>query len=112
MATIKIFKWQLNTGHLAHTDILAPEGVLFLKIMSQEIHTGERIPTLWAEVNLNNKLAQHRIYCVGTGHPLPENWQLVVEDGPIWEYLDSVISGQHDEWVWHFYAWYGGPKTT
>jgi hypothetical protein len=49
------------------------------------------VPCLWAAVDPDTKTIKHRVYCFGTGHPLPEK---------LGAYLGTVTLGVL---VLHFY---------
>ena len=71
---------------------------------SKRLHRGAKpihlekqgdVITLWAEVNTSEPLADYQWHFVGTGLPIPDEWQ----------HLGTIQTGG---FVWHFYWSPGG----
>jgi len=88
MRTIWKFPLPVSAGPwptVQSTPVEMPEGAVIRHFTTQ----GGR-PTVWAEVETNNRLERRAFVCVGTGHPLEQ----------VGAYVGSYAD---DPFIWHIY---------
>jgi hypothetical protein len=94
--SMKIWKWELNfdvRNHLAIVHI--PRGG---KILSLQVQQGKEVLAdticLWAEVNPALPIQERVFELFGTGHDIPEDFQV---------HRNYIATVQVGEFVWHIY---------